>query len=276
MYVGDVGSGCVLEGMNISEHKSKFRMYIDESGNSDLASSTNPNHRFLSLTGVIIELDHVRDSIHPNLEALKARFFRTHPDDPVVLHRKEMINADPPFESLLDIQTRQLFDQEILNLLDKWNYTVVTVCIDKKRHSESYKTWQYDPYHYCLEVIIERYVFFLERKMQRGDILAESRGGREDMRLKLSFERLWNGGTHYLQSNRIQSVLTSRQLKIKPKSNNIAGLQLADLIAHPSKSEILNDNQLVSKLAPFAASIVGILARKYDQSGGRIFGKKLL
>lgn len=28
--------------------------------------------------------------------------------------------------------------------------------------------------------------------------------------------------------------LTSRQLKVKPKSNNIVGLQLADLIAHPS------------------------------------------
>ena len=34
----------------------KYRIYIDEVGNPDLASSENPNHRFLSLTGVILEL----------------------------------------------------------------------------------------------------------------------------------------------------------------------------------------------------------------------------
>ena len=34
----------------------KYRIYIDEVGNPDLESSENPNHQFLSLTGVIIEL----------------------------------------------------------------------------------------------------------------------------------------------------------------------------------------------------------------------------
>lgn len=34
----------------------KYRIYIDEVGNSDLESSDDPNHRFLSLTGVILEL----------------------------------------------------------------------------------------------------------------------------------------------------------------------------------------------------------------------------
>ena len=31
----------------------KYRMYIDEVGNPNLGSSDNPNHRFLSLTGVL-------------------------------------------------------------------------------------------------------------------------------------------------------------------------------------------------------------------------------
>lgn len=33
----------------------KYRMYIDEVGNSDLNASENSNHRYLSLTGVIKE-----------------------------------------------------------------------------------------------------------------------------------------------------------------------------------------------------------------------------
>jgi len=37
---------------------SKHRLYIDGVGNSDLqAARTNPNHRYLSLTGVIVSLD---------------------------------------------------------------------------------------------------------------------------------------------------------------------------------------------------------------------------
>ena len=69
----------------------KYRMYIDEVGNSDLESSDNPNHRFLSLTGVIISLDYVRDILFPEMERLKEKHFGSHPDDPIILHRKESI-----------------------------------------------------------------------------------------------------------------------------------------------------------------------------------------
>ncbi len=33
-----------------------LRMYVDEVGNTDLNSSHDPNHQYLSLTGVIFEL----------------------------------------------------------------------------------------------------------------------------------------------------------------------------------------------------------------------------
>ena len=52
----------------------KFRIYVDEVGNPDLESSDNPNHRFLSLTGVILELGHVQRIVHPQMEAIKGKF----------------------------------------------------------------------------------------------------------------------------------------------------------------------------------------------------------
>ena len=67
-----------------------------------------------------------------------------------------------------------------------------------------------------------------------GDVLAESRGGKEDRRLKDSFARLYDSGTDYVQASKFSDRLTSKQLKVKSKSNNIAGLQIADLVAHPS------------------------------------------
>ena len=36
----------------------KLRLYVDEVGNPDLGHSDDPNHRFLSLTGVALDLRH--------------------------------------------------------------------------------------------------------------------------------------------------------------------------------------------------------------------------
>lgn len=108
--------------------------------------------------------------------------------------------------------------------------------------------------------------------------MAESRGGKADRRLKDSFQRLWEQGTAYIESNRFQTVFTSRQLKVKPKANNVSGLQLADLIAHPSRNEILSERGLLTtKLAPFAKAVISILRSKYDQEeADRVFGKKFI
>jgi hypothetical protein len=69
--------------------------------------------------------------------------------------------------------------------------------------------------------------------------------------------------------------LTSKQLKVKPKANNISGLQLADLLAHPSRNEILHEHGLLERnIAPFGKAVIEVLKEKYDQQGSRVFGKK--
>ena len=52
-----------------------YRLYIDETGNADLNASDDPNHRYLSLTGVIIHQDHIRNVVTPQLNALKQDVF---------------------------------------------------------------------------------------------------------------------------------------------------------------------------------------------------------
>jgi len=243
----------------------KYRMYVDEVGNADLKNSQDPLNRFLSLTGVILEWDYIEHTVFPQIEGLKARFFGRHPDERVILHRKELIDASFPFERLADPVVRARFDCELLDLLSSWDYRVISVCIDKKRHKEVQTVWRYDPYHYCMEVLVEQYVFFLNRTGGQGDVLAESRGGREDMRLKQSFRELIEFGTHFIMPKQRSAALTSYQLKIKRKENNIAGLQLADLLAHPSRNEILIQNGIPGiRMAPFATRIIQILQSKYD------------
>jgi Protein of unknown function (DUF3800) len=255
----------------------KHRLYIDEVGNPDFESCHDHNHRFLSLTGVILDIEHVQNAVHPQMEKLKKEFFDHHPDEPLIFHRKDIVNAKPPFQALQDINIKQNFDHAFLGLLKEWDYTVITVCIDKLSHHEKYAEWRFEPYHYCLEILLERYLYFLDTMETVGDAMAESRGGKEDRELKKVYSRLWEMGGQFVSPNRFQSRFTSKQLKIKAKTNNISGLQLADLIAHPSRNEILLERGILDKpLAPFAQEIIKILQGKYYVHKGNVYGKKFL
>lgn len=241
---------------------------------SILACSDNPLHRFLSLTGVIIELDYVRDKLFPEMEGLKAKYFNYHPDEPLIFHRKDLVNAKRPFDALRDEGIKKEFDFDLISLLTEWDYIVVTVCLDKKSHKDTYQVWRYDPYHYCLAILLERFSFFLSTTKNRGDVMAESRGGKEDKRLKESFQKLWKEGTQFVPPEKLQEVFTSKQLKVKPKANNISGLQLADLIAHPSRNEILYENNLLERpIALFASKIISILQKNTINGAVGYLGK---
>lgn len=256
----------------------KHRMYVDEVGNSDMGNTHNPNHRFLSLTGVVMSLETARTILHPEFESIKTDFFNHHPDEPVIFHRKEMMSGKRPFAELKDSAVREQFNKRLLSVLENTPYTVITVAIDKQEHVERYNTWRYDPYHYCMSILVERYVMYCNRYGVKGDIIAESRGGKEDLRLKKSFVKIYTEGTNYLTKDEVQKVLTSKQLKVKPKLNNVAGLQLADLLAHPSRREILQENNKGVKEGnrEFGDRIIEILQNKYDKKDGKIYGKKLL
>ena len=253
----------------------KYRIYIDEVGNSDLKSSANEEHRFLCLTGIIFRLDYVSEVLQPELENLKVKYFGSHPDDPIVFHRKELVHKKYPFHVLADPAISKSFDEEFLQLLAKWDYKVIGVVIDKQEHNNNYAaTWKYDPYHYCQEILLERYKLFLNLQDASGDVMIESRGGKADMRLKKSFRTLMDKGTNYLTSAELNKRITSKELKVKAKGANVAGLQLADLIAHSVRRYVFkNILKMDDGKTTFSDSIIDILAAgKFFKYQGRIYG----
>lgn len=253
---------------------SKHRLYIDEVGNSDLGASLNPNHRYLSLTGVIVSLDHVASDLSPKMEDLKRRYFGSHPDDPVILHRKDLVNVRGPFVALRDPALQAAFDAELIQLLNDLEYVVITAAIDKYAHLTKYTAWADDPYHYCLEILMERYFLWLDGADLKGDVMAESRGRKDDMRLKAEYTRIYRDGTRNINHAQFVARLTSSQLKVKPKTANVAGLQLADLIAHASFIYTKARHEGQQLPANFGGRVAQILeASKHRRSwNGRIPG----
>jgi hypothetical protein len=151
--------------------------------------------------------------------------------------------------------------------------------IDKYEHQQRYEAWRYDPYHYAMAIIFERYHLRLKEIFQEGDMMFESRGGKEDTRLKESYRNIFKNGTDYINAEDIDETLTTKELKIKPKSANIAGLQLADLIAFPAQRFALKQfNLLNDGRTTFNEKIIEKIESKFFKRNNIIegYGIKLL
>ena len=209
-----------------------YRLFIDEVGNSDLqGSSTDDNIRYLSLTGIATKRRLHDDKIAPALDQLKLQVFGS---IAINLHRREVVQRKGVFRALDDLHRRSLFDAGVKELVSTAPYIVNTVVIDKRQHLERYRVWHLDPYHYCLRCIIERYALRLERLKETGDVIIEERFKRSDRRVKESFKKIYYDGTEHVSATRFQKVLLSHDIKFAQKSDNMAAMQLCDLIAHPS------------------------------------------
>jgi len=258
-----------------------YRMYIDESGDHTYYEEEDPAKRYLGLTGTLIEYEYYRTTFQPQLELLKQKHFPHSPDEPVILHRADIVNRRGSFWRLRDPEKEKAFNEALLQFLKEQVYCIITVVIDKNSHIKRYADAAYHPYHYCLTAMLERYCGYLNFYNARGDVLAESRGGVEDRQLKIAYRSLYEEGTYYRGINFFQKALTSGEIKLKPKWKNIAGLQLSDLLAYPSKQEILIEERRINDPGDnFGKQICQCIQVKYNKHvyEGRIrgYGKNFL
>ena len=257
----------------------RYRIYIDESGNPDSKVGADSPHRYLSLTGVMIDEDYARTVVVPTFNKIKSEHFGHWPH-PVIFHRKDIVNKVGPFAVLQDPEKEKKFNSAILSAIAALNYTVITVMIDKHAHKEKYSKWLAHPYHYCMEVITEKYAQWLIRKNGVGDVVAEARTAQVDKKLKNAFRYYYRNGTRFIKKDKMQSLIASHELKVFRKEKNIAALQLSDLLAHPSAASLkaIRFNEPLPK--NFGGMVADILIRqKYDRSWfGKIdgYGRKWL
>lgn len=257
-----------------SKFEDRYRVYLDESGDHVFRETDELSHRYLCLLGCWFRNPEYL-KFHEAIEALKTKHLPHHPDDPVILHREDMINARKAFKSLRDADARSKFDDDLLEVIKSAEFKVIAVVIDKQELRRAYGEAAAHPYHLGLGFLLQRFAGYLNHINRVGDVLAESRGGREDRLLKESYSRVFERGVWMTRSEVFQAALTSSELKLKPKGANISGLQLADLLGHPVKQWALKRFGHVSEaLAPFAQRLMDVVEGKFNRHlyDGRVDG----
>jgi hypothetical protein len=257
----------------------RYRLFFDETGNGDLhAAKKDPYQRYLSLTGLVIRQDSHDAEITQKLIAFKSEIFGEK-NASVILHRREIMNRKGTFAVLNDDNLRAKFDSKFRDLVRSLPSPVFTVSIDKQAHLDKYKVWQFNPYHYVMTCLLERFVLWLNATGYVGDVMGEARNPTHDAQLR-RFCYFYANGT-FVRKTVIRRTLISKELRLQPKSANVAALQIADLLAHPA-----HRNYKFTRLGEtipddYGTSLVTILEEsKYNRksSTGQIegYGRKWL
>jgi len=248
--------------------KPRMRLYVDESGDHSfrIIAGAEWRKRYLCLFGCIFETNSYERGFCGIVKEFKAKHFGEDPDERVILHREDIVQKRPPFDCLLDEKKLNEFNGDLLSLIKKTSFIAIAVVIDKySSQRKHFASLPFDPYHVALLAMMERYCGLLRFRKHVGDVLSECRGGNEDRQLKAAFRTVYNAGTRFHDAKFFQDVLTSKELKIKPKAHDIPGLQLADMLAHPAKQQILAERGIAPAPFGFALSVATLLENKYNR-----------
>jgi hypothetical protein len=87
--------------------------------------------------------------------------------------------------------------------------------------------------------------------------MAESRERVDNEKLTAAYQYFYNNGSDWIDRTKAKKILTTRELKLKRKAANIAGLQIADLLAHPSFRWVQSQRLRTPTTAKFGLQVVG-------------------
>ncbi|UCF79959.1 MAG: DUF3800 domain-containing protein [Acidobacteriota bacterium] len=255
----------------------RYRLYVDESGDHvfyDERSLQEIPKRYLALVGCFFKNDAYL-AFHEAIEKFKEHYFPRHPDEPpVIFHRTDIIKARKSFWRLRDDATRKQFDDDLLRIISDADFRIVAVVVDKLALKTVYPD-PWHPYHASLGFMLQRYCGYLNHFNRSGDVYAESRGKVEDGFLSNAYEHVFVHGDRFYPSEFYRRALTREELILKKKEENIAGLQLADIIAHPVKQEMLSEKGILpAQMGSFVSRLKAMLLSKYNRhlSKGHVEG----
>jgi len=242
------------------DNSSEYIIYADESGDHGLVSIDAEHPVFVLVFCIFKKVDY-SDSILPIISRFKFKWFG---HDNIILHSRDIRKQIGHFGFLTDQKLREVFIPEVNDLIAGCNFTLIASVIDKLALKSQYHKPE-NPYDLALEFCIERAHHYLRHlpgftSNRPTHIITECRGKQEDKDLELAFHRIIGGKYPF-------------KLYFGDKKANLAGLQIADLVAYPIGKKIINPEKQNR-----AFEIIETKFRKYggtyERYGLKIFPKK--
>lgn len=208
-------------------------LFLDESGDHNL-SVIDPQYPMFVLGGVIMEVDYAKGALTDALNDFKRRMLGR---SDIVLHTADIIRNRNGFERMKDAGFRAAFLEGLNDLMRRAEYRVVACTVHKTAHLARYGFGAVDPYMLSLDVLVERFCMDVGNVARGGFIVAEKRDPVLDRGLDLAWLNLKINGTRFVQAHDIDNRIGG--FALRAKSDNIAGLQLADLVVSPIGRHVL-------------------------------------
>lgn len=202
-------------------------LFLDESGDHDLVN-VDKQYPIFVLAGCIMTDKHHDAILRSEIDKLRINSFG---NKGVILHYADYTRNKNGFERMVEKPFRDNFYNELNEIIKNTDFSLVACIIDKIEHIKHYK-YPTNPYLFSLEVIIEKFVMFLNEVNDNGIIIAESRDPQLDNELNLAFLDIKIRGTRFLKASEIIKKI-GNSFYIKKKEENIAGLQLVDTLVTP-------------------------------------------
>ena len=231
---------------------SDFVVYVDESGDHSLASIDKAYPVFV-LALCVFHKRHYAEKIVPAVQKFKFNHFG---HDSVVLHEHEIRKQTGMFGFLTQRAARDAFMGQLGKIMAASNFVLIACVVDKARLPKSEGAAS-NPYHIALGLCLEALRSFLAEKQQddlKTHVVVECRGKKEDAELELEFRRICGGSNPTGKALMFDVVFAD-------KKTNLAGLQLADLVARPVGLDHLRPAQQNQAFE--------VLKSKFYCSGGR-------
>ncbi len=212
-------------------------MFLDESGDHSLDKIDNSYPMFV-LAGCIFDLDYYSTVVEPKINELKIKHFGK---IDIILRSYDIRKQKGAFACLVDKKKREAFYIDLNNLMKSLNFKIIASAIHKSKLKDQYSD-PGNPYNLCLQFILERSVMFLGRSSEKLIFRIESREMHNDRKLAEVYEKFRTIDHHYFKKEEVQSKLVD--LSFNQKTQNIAGHQIADLVAYPIGVSVLDDKRV--------------------------------
>ncbi len=239
-------------------------MFLDESGDHSLEKDKiDKSYPMFVLCGCVFDLDDYIASTETVVNNFKTKYFKT---TNVILRSYDIRKQKKEFAFLVDYKTRLVFMDDLTNLISSLKFTVIAAAINKVKLISWYSKPE-NPYHLCFRFILERASMFLGRSKENILFRAESRETHNDRKLAEIYERFRSKGNNFISPEEAQRKLID--LSFNQKIQNIAGHQIADLVAYPIGRWVL-DRERENK--PFE-----VIIKKFHSKNGKFinYGLKI-